>query len=333
MNFVKKALIILMLFIALIYTVNITSMPEKVVLFENEKLNLGELSGVILKEKNKETIEASANNNKIEDKTIIVSLFNLINVKEIEVSTIQNVRVVPLGNTIGIKLYSDGVLVIGMTEVAGCKPYENTGIKEGDLITKVDNVAVTTTGELIECVNNSNGKNVEIKYIRDGIEYVTNIEPVKTEENKYKIGLWVRDGACGIGTATYYEPESGKIATLGHGIVDRDTEKLITVESGEIATSTITKIKKGEKGTPGEIRGIINENKIIGSINQNTKFGIYGNLKETTSLGIDENNGVEVALKEEIKLGKASILLTLEDRNTQRIRNRNKENISKQHRR
>lgn len=144
-----------MLIIALIYTVNITSMPETVVLFENEKLNLGELFGVVLKEKKKETIEASSNNNKIEDKTITVSLFNLIDVKEVEVSTIQNVRVVPLGNTIGIKLYSDGVLVIGMTEVAGCKPYENTGIKEGDLITEVDNVEVTTTGELIECVNNS----------------------------------------------------------------------------------------------------------------------------------------------------------------------------------
>ena len=294
-------------------SINITGMPESVVLFKNEELNLHEIFGVVLKEDNKNLIETSSNNNKIEDKTITVSLFNLINLKKIEVSTIQNVRVIPLGNTIGIKLYSDGVLVIGMTEVAGCKPYENAGIKEGDLITKVDNVNVTTTTELIECVNNSEGKAVEIKYVRDGVEHVTNIEPVKTDDDNYKIGLWVRDGAVGIGTATYYEPESKKIATLGHGIVDRDTDKLITIETGELTKSTITKIKKGEKGNPGEIRGIINDEKILGTIEQNTKFGIYGQLEETNTLGINEANSLEVALKEEIKTGKAQILIILED--------------------
>ena len=152
-----------------------------------------------------------------------------------------------------------------------------------------------------------------IEYIRDGQEYITTISPVKTEENEYKIGLWVRDGAVGIGTATYYEPETRKIATLGHGIVDKDTDQLITLESGEITTSTIIKIKKGEKGNPGEIRGILNAGEIVGNIDQNTKFGIYGNLMTTTELGIDEDNSLEVALKEEIELGKASILLTLQD--------------------
>lgn len=302
-----------MLLIALIYTVNIGGMPETIILFKNEELNLRQTIGVVLKEEKQETIETSSNESKAETKTITVSLFNFINVKKIQVTTIQNTKVIPLGNTIGLKLYSDGVLVIGMTEVEGCKPYENSGIKEGDLIVQVDNINVTTTEELIECVNNSSGENVEIKYIREGKEYSTSIEPIKTKENEYKIGLWVRDGAVGIGTATYYEPESGKIATLGHGIIDRDTDKLITIESGEIATSTITKIKKGTKGNPGEIRGIINEGEIIGNISQNTQFGIYGQLIETNELGINENNSLEVALKEEIKTGKATILLTLED--------------------
>lgn len=137
-----------------------------------------------------------------------------------------------------------------MTEIEGKKPYENTGIKEGDLITAVDNIAVTTTEDLINCVNASNGQGIKIKYLREGTEYVAQMEPVKTKENKYKIGLWVRDGAVGIGTATYYEPETMKIATLGHGIVDRDTDKLITIEHGTLHGSTITKIKKGEEGVP-----------------------------------------------------------------------------------
>lgn len=313
MNFIKKSLIIILLLISLIYTVNITSMPKNVILLENEELDLKQVLGITLKESKKEVLQTSNDSNKIETKTISVSLFNLFNVKEVNVSTVKNTKVVPLGNIIGIKLYSNGVLVIGMTEVEGKKPYENTGIKEGDLITTVDNVTVTTTEELIKCVNNSQGKLVKIKYIREGTEYVTDIEPVKTKEDKYKIGLWVRDGACGIGTATYYDPGTGKIATLGHGIVDRDTDKLITIESGKLLTSTITKIKKGEKGNPGEIKGIINDNQTIGSINLNTDFGIYGNLKEINTLGIDKNNSLEIALKNEIKTGEATILLALED--------------------
>lgn len=313
MNFIKKSLIIILLLISLIYTVNITSMPKNVILLENEELDLKQILGITLKESKKEVLQTSNDSNKIETKTISVSLFNLFNVKEVNVSTVKNTKVVPLGNIIGIKLYSNGVLVIGMTEVEGKKPYENTGIKEGDLITTVDNVTVTTTEELIKCVNNSQGKLVKIKYIREGTEYVTDIEPVKTKEDKYKIGLWVRDGACGIGTATYYDPGTGKIATLGHGIVDRDTDKLITIESGKLLTSTITKIKKGEKGNPGEIKGIINDNQTIGSINLNTDFGIYGNLKEINTLGIDKNNSLDIALKNEIKTGEATILLALED--------------------
>ena len=278
MNFIKKSLIILILLISLIYTVNITNIPENIILFENEELNLNQILGVVLKEGREEIVQASNTNSKIENKKITVSLFNLFNVKTVNVSTVQNTKVIPLGNIIGIKLYSDGVLVIGMTEIEGKKPYENTGIREGDLITKVDNVQVTTTQALIECVNKSKGQNVKIQYIREGTEYIANIEPVKTKENKYKIGLWVRDGAMGIGTATYYEPESGKI-----------------------------------EGIPGEIRGVINDSQKIGNINLNTEFGIYGKLEETNRLGIDTTNVLDVALKNEIKTGKATILLMLED--------------------
>lgn len=297
----------------LIYVTNITSIPDKVVLFQKEELDLGQVLGITIKEKDSEIIQTSSKNNNIESKTVQLKLFNLINLKEVKVDTISNTKVIPLGNTIGIKLYSDGVLVIGMTEIKGEKPYEDTGIKEGDLIIAVDNVEITTTDELIECVNNSKGENLQIKYIRDGIEYMAYIEPVKTDDDKYKIGLWVRDGAVGIGTATYYEPTTGNIATLGHGIIDSDTDKLITIESGELVTSTITKIKKGEKGNPGEIRGTINSSELLGDINQNTRFGIYGTLTNTNQLGINENNSMEVALIEEIEEGDATILLTLED--------------------
>ena len=167
MNFIKKTLLITMLLLALIYTTNILSIPTNIVLFENEELNVGEIFGVCLQERKADTVMASSSSNNVEEKTVAVKLFNVIKIKDIHVSTIKNSKVVPLGNSIGIKLYSNGVLVIGMTEIEGKKPYENTGIKEGDLITQVDNINVTTTAELIENVNKSNGKNVEIKYLRE----------------------------------------------------------------------------------------------------------------------------------------------------------------------
>ena len=196
MNFIKKIFLIIILLIVLIYTVNITNIPKKIIIFENENLKLSEIFGLTLKEEKNKIIETSSSSNKIENKNITVSLFNIIPVKKVDVTTIQDTKIIPLGNTIGIKIYSSGVLVIGMTEIEGKKPYENTGIKEGDLIIKIDNTEVNTTEELIECVNKSQGQNVEVKYLREGTEYITNIEPVKTKDDKYKIGLWVRDGAC-----------------------------------------------------------------------------------------------------------------------------------------
>lgn len=196
MNFIKKIFLIIILLIVLIYTVNITNIPKKIIIFENENLKLSEIFGLTLKEEKNKIIETSSSSNKIENKSITVRLFNIIPVKKVDVTTIQDTKIIPLGNTIGIKIYSSGVLVIGMTEIEGKKPYENTGIKEGDLIIKIDNTEVNTTEELIECVNKSQGQNVEVKYLREGTEYITNIEPVKTKDDKYKIGLWVRDGAC-----------------------------------------------------------------------------------------------------------------------------------------
>lgn len=196
MNFIKKFFLIIILLIILIYTVNITNIPKKIIIFENENLKLGQIFGLTLKEEKNKIIATSSSSNKIENKSITVNLFNIIPVKKVDVTTIQDTKIIPLGNTIGIKIYSSGVLVIGMTEIEGKKPYENTGIKEGDLIIKIDNIEVNTTEELIECVNKSQGQNVEVKYLREGTEYITNIEPVKTKDDKYKIGLWVRDGAC-----------------------------------------------------------------------------------------------------------------------------------------
>ena len=318
MKFIKRFFLILFLLIILIYVTNITSIPDSIILFQNEDLNLGTIIGVNLDQENPnyEVVQTSSslqNTSSVEKKKVAVKLFNLINVKEIEVNTIPNTTVIPLGNLIGLKLYTSGVLVIGMTEIEGKKPYENSGIEEGDMIVEVNNKEVTCTAELISSVNEAKGEDLNIKYIRDGVEYVANIEPIRTEKNEYKLGLWVRDGAAGIGTMTYYEPQTGKFAALGHGIIDIDTEDLINISSGELVTSRIASIVKGEEGNPGEIKGSITNGYTIGEINSNTGFGIYGNVTDTSRLNINNNNEYEVANRDEIKTGKASILLNLEN--------------------
>ena len=318
MKFIKRFFLILFLLIILIYVTNITSIPDSIILFQNEDLNLGTIIGVNLDQENPnyEVVQTSSslqNTSAVEKKKVAVKLFNLINVKEIEVNTIPNTTVIPLGNLIGLKLYTSGVLVIGMTEIEGKKPYENSGIEEGDMIVEVNNKEVTCTAELISSVNEAKGEDLNIKYIRDGVEYVANIEPIRTEKNEYKLGLWVRDGAAGIGTMTYYEPQTGKFAALGHGIIDIDTEDLINISSGELVTSRIASIVKGEEGNPGEIKGSITNGYTIGEINSNTGFGIYGNVTDTSRLNINNNNEYEVANRDEIKTGKASILLNLEN--------------------
>ncbi len=267
MKILKRVLLILFLLIILIYVTNITSMPDSVILFKGEELNLYTAFGIFVSENldSYETIQTSSvidNIDTIEKKKLSLKLFNIIDVKDIEVNTIPQTTVIPLGNSVGLKLYTSGVLVVGMTEIEGQKPYENSGIEEGDMIVEINQEEVTCTAELIESVNNSDGEDLNIKYIRDGVEYVANIEPIKTKNNEYKLGLWVRDGAAGIGTITYYEPSTKKYAALGHGIVDIDTDKLINISSGELVTSKISSIVKGKEGVPGEIKGSIINRKI-----------------------------------------------------------------------
>ena len=142
-----------------------------------------------------------------------------------------------------------------MSEIEGednkkYKPYENSGIEEGDRITKINETSISSTDELVEEVNNSKGKAVEVTYIHDEEVKECSIEPVKTSNEEYKLGLWVRDSAAGVGTVTFYEPSTKTFGALGHGITDIDTNELINIASGEFVTTRILNITKGEEDNP-----------------------------------------------------------------------------------
>ena len=315
MKKIKRAILIFLLLIILAYTTNITAIPNSVIIFQGEELNLGTTFGLYLKEKEEKTVQTSStidNKNVLSKKTVTISLFNLFDIKDLEINTIPETTVIPLGNLVGLKLYTNGVLVVGKSEINGQKPYANTGIEEGDIIVEINQKEITCTSDLIETVNDSNGQDLRIKYVRDGIEYTANMEAIRAEYNKYKIGLWVRDGAAGIGTITYYEPSSQNFAALGHGIVDIDTEKLIKISSGEVVTTRMSSIVKGKEGIPGEIRGSIINSQTIGTVGQNTEFGIYGKVTNISQFNSGNLKELQVAKREEIKQGEAKILLAIE---------------------
>lgn len=322
MKKILKIATVLMLIIFYIYIYNIAAIPENITLFEGETVNLKLAAGLSLQRLNNyETTLASTNLNKdistaTGNNKLKLSLFNSIGVKDVNIDVVPETKVVPLGTSIGMKLYTKGVLVVGMSEIETDdnkkeKPYENSGIEEGDSIIAINDSEVNTTQELINQINHSNGETLDIKYMKDDGILETSITPVKSN-NEYKIGLWVRDAAAGVGTLTFYEPSTNMFMSLGHGIVDIDTEKIVEISSGELVTANILSIVKGQKNVPGEIRGTITNGYTIGRIYKNTNMGVYGKVINKQYLNV-QNGEVLVAARNEIKTGKATVICQLEN--------------------
>ena len=250
--------------------------------------------------------------------TYIFSYQYVIKEQSVRVSNSITKKINPIGRLVGLKLYTKGVLVIGMSEIDGkdgkvYEPYKNSGIQEGDLIKEVNGEKIENTEDLANMLNCSEGRVLDIKYQNNNDDFETKITPVITKEDKYMIGLWVRDAACGIGTLTYYNKENNSFGALGHGLVDVDTGKLLNVKNGDIVTSKIVSIVKGERNKAGEIRGIIDDGIKIGEIEKNTMIGVYGIVTNEEYINKIILPEVSVASRNEIKIGKAKAICQLEN--------------------
>ena len=218
-----KLLLVLFLLVIYMYFLVWQNLPDELVVFEGETISMKTIFGVEINS-NEETIETSSNNseataNESGKKTLQISLFDKLLTKNVEVDVLPKTTVIPVGNIAGVKLYTSGVLVVGMSEIEGIdnkkyKPYESTGIEEGDRITKINETNISSTEELVECVNRSNGNNLQITYIHEEESKECSIEPVQTSQDEYKLGLWVRDSAAGVGTVTFYEPSTKTFGAL-----------------------------------------------------------------------------------------------------------------------
>lgn len=238
-----------------------------------------------------------------------------IPVKNVDVHVLKDFRVIPGGESIGVKLNTVGVLVVGHhlvnTNQGKKSPGEIAGINVGDIITTINGNKIEKMTDVAPYVQEAgkDGKPLDLLISRESGKFKTKLTPLKDkDENTYKLGLYIRDSAAGIGTMTFIDPQSQKYGALGHVISDMDTKKPIVVEDGQIVRSTVTSIEKGSNGDPGEkLARFSSDREIVGNIQKNSPFGIFGKMNKQLKNGIMDKP-IPIALSSQVKEGPAKIL-------------------------
>ena len=244
---------------------------------------------------------------------VTVNLFGLFPIRRMRVQAGQEKRLMPGGEAVGVALATRGVLVVGVSDVAGESPAQQAGLRAGDVIESVDGREVTGSAHLTQLVSASEGKPLLIRFRRDGAARAVTLAPVRdASSGQYRIGAWVRDSTAGVGTLSYYDPADGVYGALGHAVNDGDTGKLLPVREGALMLADIVSVKKGVRGTPGELRGsFLKKQTVLGDIRENTALGIYGVL-DAPYVNPLYPDGLPVGYQESVRLGPATILSTVD---------------------
>ncbi len=247
-----------------------------------------------------------------------LKLFGIFNLKSISLDVIDNLELIPCGNTIGIQVRTDGLLVLGTGAVktASGLEYEPAYqiLQTGDYITGINGNDVSSIKKLERYLNNTDDDHVTLDIRRNDKESKVKLQTVECEDGSTKLGVWVREDTQGIGTLTYISPD-GHFGALGHGITDSDTGVLMKIKSGKLYNTEIIKLIKGSSGSPGEIMGMIleSDSEMIGRVENNTELGISGTISDNVDISEYKYGSLPVGLRQEIKKGPAVILCQLGD--------------------
>lgn len=238
-------------------------------------------------------------------------LYHAIPLKTVKVSVVDDSFVALCGTPFGIKMFTNGVVVVGLadvkTDAGNINPASEAGLKVGDIITSVNGKTAGSNTDVEKAVEECGGHAVKIEVNRSGQKLSVTVQPSRSEsDGLYKVGLWVRDSTAGIGTLTFYDPSGNCFAGLGHGICDADTGQLMPLLSGDIVPVTISGVTKGLKGTPGELRGYFTDDNAIGSLGANVQSGVYGTMKRPV-----QGQAVKIAMKQDVKTGPAKVYTTI----------------------
>ena len=186
------------------------------------------------------------------------------------------------GQIVGIQINTEGVLVAEVAKVeteSGCfSPAGDAGICQGDLITKINGEDIANAGELISDVEKLEGKPAELTVKRNERTMKFTVQPVRSSENQWMLGMWLRDGVSGIGTVTFCDPSTGTFGALGHAVSNAGSGCPVSMKDGKISIAEIVSITKGAAGTPGELNGCADVGNQLGSVERNTANGIFGHM-------------------------------------------------------
>ena len=220
--------------------------------------------------------------------------------------------IIASGENIGIELKANYALIVGSYNIENYNVLNDTELKIGDKITKVNDTIITSAEDMQKAINKYNQDNVKITYIRNNNHFTTNIK-LFLEDGEYKTGLYVKDTIRGVATLTYIDEENKKFGALGHEIIEKTTKSKFEMSTGKVFESTVTGITKSENGNPGEKNARSNSTNIYGTVDENTTSGIFGDY--TTN--IPNSKKYKVVPSDKIELGNAKILTTINGNNVE----------------
>ncbi|MDE5605372.1 MAG: SpoIVB peptidase [Eubacterium sp.] len=307
---------VLLLFVFTFIIYGTTRMPDKMVVRNAEDRNIGKYYSI--SSISDESVDFQSARS-VGINTAELKFLGIIPVKNQKIVKSETKSVYVSGEPFGIKLYTDGVIVVGTKDInvdgKTVNPSKDAGIEVGDVIISINNKRVYSSDEVEEILNDNNGKDYVI-CIKRGEEYKTfKLSPVYLQkEGCYKAGMWVRDSTAGIGTVTFFNKEAGTVAALGHPITDVDTGEIMPILNGEAVETVVTSVVKSGSNETGSLCCDF-LSKSIGGLDKNTNMGIYGSFNK--KIDLSAYTKYEVASPQEVEKGFAQIICTVDDKGPQ----------------
>lgn len=259
------------------------------------------------------SLRRNKEDNKKDTYNVNVSFLNIMPVKNSSLKVSEREYVAISGELFGIRLFTEGVIVVGVDEVqtsnGTVNPSGDAGLQKGDVILSIDSQKMRSCNQVSEIIEKSGGKAMKLQLRRKDKVFFTDFKAAYSEtEGKYKAGIWIRDSAAGIGTMTFLDKETGMFASLGHGVCDIDTGEILPVYEGDIVGATVNGCSIGQRGKAGELCGVFSsESK--GILYLNCQCGVYGKMNEK----LTESKLYPVAFNDEVQKGKAQIISTVDE--------------------
>ncbi len=251
-------------------------------------------------------------NEDIQEYLVDFKLFDLFTIKKLRVNVIEPNRYFAGGNSLGFTLQSKGVILIGGNYILSnngiMKPFENSRLQAGDVITHIDGIEINSVEDINFILDSYDGRELKLTVMRGGNVMEVGILPALDKmSNTYKLGLWVKEDAVGIGTLTFVNATTKRFGSLGHAIAENGSTEPIDISGGNIYKGRILGVKKGTSGKAGELMGTFSRENLEGCVDKNCEYGVFGYLDNIETFTANKTS-IEIGGRLSASPGDATIL-------------------------